>query len=276
MDMHAEGGGDALGGGMDPEKEREARERSEPGALVLHETITLQGNEELARSVSSVAWSGFASGLTMGFTLIAQGVLYAHLPDSPWRDLVTGFGYTLGFLLVTLGKQQLFTETTLTVLLPLLHSPERIWTVMRFWLVVFVTNVLATLLIAWAISVPGVFADEFRQAFEAIAMKSSQGSFGVTLARAVLAGWLIALMVWVSPAVGSARLLLIVAVTYFLPVAELKHVIAGSVEVAYGAITGGLTWATYFAFVASALIGNSIGGIVFVGLLNHAQVRQEL
>jgi formate/nitrite transporter FocA (FNT family) len=87
---------------------------------VVYETIRREGEEELHRKVSSLWWSGLAAGLSMGFSFIAEGLLMAHLPDTPWRLLVSGAGYSVGFLIVVLGRQQLFTENTLTVFLPVL------------------------------------------------------------------------------------------------------------------------------------------------------------
>ena len=57
----------------------------------------------------------------MGFSLVVEGLLRSGLPDTSWRPLVANLGYTLGFLIVVLGRQQLFTENTLTVVLPVLH-----------------------------------------------------------------------------------------------------------------------------------------------------------
>ncbi len=45
------------------------------------------------------------------------------LPDAKWRPLVDSLGYSLGFLFVILGRQQLFTENTLTAILPLARRP---------------------------------------------------------------------------------------------------------------------------------------------------------
>src|SRR5436305_12089134 len=104
----------------------EADDRSSTSAKVVHEAIRLEGTEELERPASSVAWSGLAAGLTMGCSMIAEGLLQARLPAAPWRDLVASFGYSLGFVFVTMGRQQLFTETTLTVMLPVLHGTHRI------------------------------------------------------------------------------------------------------------------------------------------------------
>ncbi len=65
--------------------------------------------------------------------------------------------------------------------------------------------------------------------------------------------------------------------TYVVAVARLPHVIAGSAEVAYGVLTHKLPAMAYgVSFLAPTLIGNTVGGVLFVALLNHAPVSQEL
>ena len=75
----------------------EADDRSSTSAKVVHEAIRLEGTEELERPSSSIAWSGIAAGLTMGCSMIAQGLLNARLPEAPWKELVSSLGYSLGF-----------------------------------------------------------------------------------------------------------------------------------------------------------------------------------
>src|SRR3982751_7043155 len=87
----------------------EADRRSSPSAKLVHEAIRLEGTEELGRPSSSIAWSGLAAGLTICCSMLGEGLLQARLPDAPWRDLVAAFGYSLGFLFVTMGREQLFT-----------------------------------------------------------------------------------------------------------------------------------------------------------------------
>jgi formate/nitrite transporter FocA (FNT family) len=255
----------------------EADDRSSTSAKVVHEAIRLEGTEELERPSSSIAWSGLAAGLTMGCSMIGQAVLRSSLPDAPWRELIAAFGYSLGFIFVTMGRQQLFTETTLTVMLPVLHKSHPMSSVARYWTIVFLTNVIGTLLFAAALSIPGLFKPEVTHAFTELGMKAvDPGSLGV-LVKAVFAGWLIALMVWLMPAAGSAKLLVIAAVTWLIAVAEFSHVIAGSAETAFAAMHGAISWADYaLGFLLPALIGNSIGGVVFVAMLNHAQVKEEI
>jgi formate/nitrite transporter FocA (FNT family) len=255
----------------------EADQRSSPSAKIVHEAIRLEGTEELERPTSSIGWSGLAAGLTMGCSMLADGILQARLPDAPWRELVASLGYSTGFLFVTMGRQQLFTETTLTVMLPVLHKTHGLSDVARYWAIVFVANIIGTLLFAAAATVPHLFQPDALRAFTDLGVKAAEPGFVGVLIKGVFAGWLIALMVWLMPAAASARFLVIVAVTWLIGVANFSHVIAGSVETAFAAMRGAIGWQDYLiGFLIPALIGNSIGGVVFVALLNHAQVKEEI
>jgi len=255
----------------------EADDRSSTTAKVVHEAIRLEGTEELERPSSSIAWSGLAAGLTMGTSMVGQGLLMAGLPDAAWRELVAAFGYGLGFIFVTMGRQQLFTETTLTAMLPVLHGSHRPADAARYWVIVFAANIIGTLLFAAAATVPHLFKPEAVHAFTELGTKAMAPGFMAVLAKAVIAGWLIALMVWLMPAAASAKILVIVAVTWLIAAGEFSHVIAGSSEAAFAVMQGAGGWSAYaFGFLVPALIGNSIGGVVFVALLNHAQVREEI
>ena len=255
----------------------EADEKSSTTAKVVHEAIRLEGTEELERPSSSVWWSGIAAGLTMGCSMIAQGILEARLPDAPWRDLVAAFGYCLGFLFVTMGRQQLFTETTLTVMLPVLHKTHGPSDLLRYWAIVFVGNIVATLLFAAAVTIPQLFPADVANSFAKLGTDAAAPGFLPVLIKAVFAGWLIALMVWLLPAASSAKFIVIIAVTWLIAVAKFSHVIAGSAETAFAAMHGDIGWGDYLmGFLIPALIGNSVGGVVFVALLNHAQVKAEI
>ena len=122
------------------EKQREeAEERSPISIDVVHEAVRKDGDEELNRSVSALAWSGLAAGLSMGFSFVAQALIYSHLPDSVWRTLLVRLGYPIGFLIVIIGRQQLFTENTVLAIIPLLarRNMPTFVLVLRLWAVVF-------------------------------------------------------------------------------------------------------------------------------------------
>jgi len=255
----------------------EADDRSSTTAKVIHEAIRLEGTEELERPASSIGWSGLAAGLTISCSMLGQGILQALLPDAAWRELVSSFGYCTGFIFVTMGRQQLFTETTLTAMLPVLHGTHGTSDVLRYWSIVFVANIFGTLLFAASLTIPGLFPPDVVRAFTELGTKAVEPGFLAVLIKAVFAGWLIALMVWLLPAASGSRFFVIIAVTWLIGVAHFSHVIAGSAETAFAAMHGAIGWQDYLlGFLLPAFLGNSIGGVVFVALLNHAQVKAEV
>jgi formate/nitrite transporter FocA (FNT family) len=253
----------------------EAERRSAVSAMVVYEAIRGEGEQELLRSSAGLFWSGLAAGLSMGFSLIGEGLLRSRIPDQPWRPAVSKFGYSFGFLLVILGRQQLFTENTLTPILPLMvhRNLETLRNVARLWGVVLISNLLGALAIAWVLANTEVFRPEVKQAFSEIGHESLSVTFSQALLRGIFAGWLIAFMVWLLPSAESFRTVIIVALTWLVGLGQLTHIIAGSVEVLYLAASGAASFAQVAAgYMAPTLIGNIIGGVALVAALNHAQV----
>ena len=210
-----------------------------------------------------------------GFSLVTQGLLQAGLPNTPWRTLISSFGYTVGFLIVVLGRQQLFTENTLTAVLPLLAHPNRetFLKVARLWLIVLVANLLGAFLFATIVAHTLLFSDHVRAAFTSLGYQSLRGDFGTVVLRGIFAGWLIALMVRPLPSAEAGRMHIIVIITYVVALGGFAHIIAGSVDVLYLVSTGAATLATYLGgFMAPTLVGNIVGGVSLVAALNYAQV----
>jgi formate/nitrite transporter FocA (FNT family) len=260
----------------EPEQDaEEAEEKTSPTAHVVYEAIRIEGRHELERRVSSLAWSGLAAGMSMGFSFLVQALLRQHLPDSAWAPLITKLGYATGFLIVILGRQQLFTENTLTVILPLLlhKTKSDLVKVARLWTVVLGANMVGAFAFAWVAAKTGAFEPELHTTLDTIASESSGQTFGLNLLRGVFAGWLIALMVWLLPAAESARIWVIVILTYVIGLGHFPHIIAGSVEAFYAAINGLRSWGDVIAgYGLPTLIGNTVGGVTLVALLAHAQI----
>lgn len=261
--------------GPTEQEESEAEEKSAPSGAVVYAAIYSEGEGELARSTAALAWSGLAAGLSMGFSLVAQGLLQAHLPDASWTPLVSCFGYSIGFLVVVLGRQQLFTENTLTVILPLLQKKDHhtLRNVARLWTTVLLSNLLGAFLFALALAHTPTFEPSVTRAFLTLSQQSMRAGFGITLLRGVFAGWLIATMVWLLPFAETARVWVIILITYVVGLAGLSHVIAGSVECMFLALRNQISWVECFdGYVIPALIGNIIGGVALVAVIAHAQV----
>jgi formate/nitrite transporter FocA (FNT family) len=261
---------------LSEEEQRLAEKRRSMTVHVVHEAVRREGEEELKRTPSALFWSGLAAGLAMGFSLMTEGLLQARLPDAPWRALVTKLGYSAGFVIVILGRQQLFTENTLTAILPLLHShfEAKIFrSVARLWGVVLAANMAGALAIAWVLGNTPLFSPQVQHAFSQIAHDSIGIGFGVVVLRGVFAGWLIALLVWMLPFAEASRFFVILGVTWVIGIGAFSHIVAGSVDVLFLAWTGGATWGQVVGgYIVPALIGNILGGVALVAALNHAQV----
>ncbi len=265
-------------GKLSGQEERDVVRRSPPRAVVVFEAVRHEAIEELARGNTALFWSGLAAGLSMGFSFLAEALLQSGLPDSDWRPLVSKFGYSLGFVIVILGRQQLFTENTLTPVIHVLREwrLDVLLNALRLWLVVFAANILGTFLFGVGVYYADVFDAARTAALHDVSAQAISGGFRNTFLSAIFAGWLIALMVWLLPAAETARVRVIVAVTYIVGLGGFSHIIAGSTLVAYG-LTAGVTSMSdaLGSFYFPTLIGNIIGGVAFVAALNYAQVSPD-
>jgi formate/nitrite transporter FocA (FNT family) len=264
---------------LDKKDQKLAADHTVPHALVIHELVREEGEEGLKRPSNALAWSGLAAGLSMGFSFLTLALIRSELPDTPWSKLVDSAGYSAGFLIVILGRQQLFTETTVTAMLPLLI--RRDWptfrSVIRFWVVVLTANLVGALIFAALISPAGLFPDAVYQALIDTGREAVSGSFWPTLVRSVFAGWLIALMVWILPNARAERLLVILIVTYIVAIGRLSHTVAGTIDAAFLVFSGNGTVEGFLMnFFIPTIIGNVIGGIGLVALLNHAPLAATL
>lgn len=264
---------------LDAREQTQAAEHAAPAAIVIHEVIREEGEAELNRRTAVLAWSGLAAGLSMGFSLLGLAMLQARLPDMPWRPLVDSFGYCIGFVIVILGRQQLFTESTLTAVLPLMvrRDAATLVSLLRMWGVVLAANLIGTIIFAALVSLPGLFTDPVHAAMVESGRDLMAGPLGPKIVKAVLAGWLIALMVWLLPSARSARLFVIILLTYLVGVGRFPHIIAGSAETAFSVFAGAASVGDYLLrFMLPTLIGNTIGGVALVAFLNYVPLATDL
>ncbi len=260
---------------LDPVEEKKAEEEESLNQKITYEVVRREGDKELKRHPSALAWSALAGGLSMGFSFLTEALLRSHLPDAPWRPLITNLGYPVGFLMISLGNQQLFTENTITPIVPLLvaKTSEMLRRVAILWVVVLIGNLIGAFIFASLIALTDAFEPNVHVAFAAIAHEAIRSGFATTFMRGIFAGWLIALMVWMLPAASTQQVGVISLVTYLVGLGGLAHVIVGSIEVFYLVVTGELSFAQYFTvFFAPVFLGNVLGGLILVTGLNHAQV----
>jgi formate/nitrite transporter FocA (FNT family) len=264
---------------LSDQQKHEVEQQSRPNAALIHETIRAEGESELERGTWALALSALAAGLSMGFSMVGQGELSARLPAGPARELLSPLGYTLGFLIVVVGRQQLFTENTLTPVLALIHNRnlKTFLDVLRLWGIVLLGNVIGAILFALVAVHDGAFDPNAVHAFMELGHEALRGGFFTTFVRAIYAGWLIALMVWLLPAAEGSRPNIIIIITYIVALAGFSHIIAGSVDCAFLVYSGGAGWSDFATrFFAPTLLGNIVGGVTLVAALNYGQVAPEI
>ncbi|HEX8720020.1 MAG TPA: formate/nitrite transporter family protein [Pyrinomonadaceae bacterium] len=260
------------------EDEREEVEwRTAPRTEVVYEAVREEGEGELKRSSPTLAWDGLAAGLSMGFSLVAEGLLRSHLPDAGWRPLVAKLGYSVGFLIIVLGRHQLFTENTLTAVLPFLQRRDShtLAQVLRLWAVVLAANLAGALIFSLVLARTELFEPHVRQTFLEIGREAMASWWGLTFLKGVFAGWLIAMMVWMLPAAESARFFVVIVMTYLVALGKFAHIIAGSADTFYVVWSGAAGWGDYLGWMLPTLAGNIVGGTTLVAALGHAQVAGE-
>lgn len=249
------------------------------GAAAIHEEIRQDGEKELERDAMALLWSAIAAGLSMGASLMAKGIFQVHLDGVPAAFLLENLGYTFGFVIVIMARQQLFTENTVTAVLPVMHKPTagNFGLLFRLWSIVLLGNLIGTALGAIAFAEMPVFDDATRQAFTAISQKVMEHTPGEMFANAVISGWIIATMVWMFPYAGAAKLVVIIMMTWLVALGDLAHIVVGSVEVFYLIFTGQLHWQAFiWPFAVPTLLGNITGGTLIFALISHAQIRNDM
>ena len=264
--------------GLSAEEEREIDKNQPPRAAVLHETIRAQGDQELERSVAALFWSALAAGLTMGLSLMGMGLFNARLPDGEASKVIASLGYCAGFLAVILARQQLFTENTLTAVLPVMTKPtiKNFGRLLRLWSVVLVGNLMGTLLVAYVMLHLPIFDTKTDHAFLEIGRKVMENEVGTMFAKGIISGWMIATMVWMIASMEAAKVAIIVMITYLMALGDFTHIVVGSAEVSYLVFAGELPWRDFWlVFAGPTLAGNIIGGSFIFALISHAQIRSE-
>ncbi|REC95926.1 formate/nitrite transporter family protein [Kushneria indalinina] len=269
-----------------PEDRREVEEvaneqaRELPSqAAAVHQRLRKDGQKELSRDSMALLWSAIAAGISMSLSMVARGLLHANLPESDTGFLIECLGYTIGFIVVILARQQLFTENTVTAVLPVMSHPTlaNFGSLSRIWGVVLVGNMIGAAISAWTFLHLPIFDASTQGAFTTLAEHVMENTTGEMFAKGVVAGWMIATLVWLIPAADQAKVWIILIITYVMAIGELTHIIVGASEVLYLVFEGGASWGEFlFHFGLPTLAGNVVGGTFIFALISHAQIRGDL
>lgn len=265
--------------GLTREEREHVREAVPDRAPVHYEIIRLQGETELRRPASALWWSGVVAGMSIGLSFLSQAALTSYLPAAEWTPLVARLGYAVGFLVVILGHQQLFTENVLTAVLPVMSRWQLSWLgrMLRLWGLVLAANVVGCTVFALFFAQLPVVSSEVSAEMGKIVEHLMQNAPEDMFIKGIGAGWMIAALVWILSASEGVEFLAITVLTYLIALFGFTHVVAGSCEAIYGYLIGMISLEdAVVGFFLPTLAGNVFGGTVLFSVLCYAQVREEI
>lgn len=259
--------------------DRAVEEASKLAPRLIYEVIRRDGEHELDRSTRSLFWSGIAAGIMISFSVLGEAVFRAFLPDTPARYLIENMGYSLGFLFVILGRLQLFTENTITTVLPYMVKPRMAMAlrILRLWGLVLAANVLGAFVIATFYAFTNALPAEVAVAVTELSIHATGMGAWDSFVRAIPAGIIIAALVWTLPQAEGTEFFVIFLFTWLIAAGDFTHVVAGSVEMAWLVVQGQLGGiAAVFGFFLPVLAGNIVGGTAIFAMMAWGQVKDEV
>lgn len=211
----------------------------------------------------------------MGLTGLGVAAVRALAPSSGSLPIAPYLIYPIGFVIVIIGRAQLFTENTLYPVVLVLDERRHFFSTLRLWGVVFASNVVGALLFALlAVRSPALHPDILTQLIH-LGESSARGPAGYFFWSGIIGGWLIALVAWTVTASHwtIGQLTIVYMLTFVVGVGRFAHCIAGSGEILSAVVAGSVSIADYLRWLLPATAGNICGGILMVSLLNYGQVK---
>src|ERR1041384_6033306 len=173
------------------------------------EGVIENGRDELSRSTLGLMFSGFGGGISMGLTGLAVALAISYLGKGPVQEFVSFFFYPIGFIVVIIGRAQLFTENTLFPVVLVLDERKHVLNTLRLWAAVFVSNVAGAVFFGWLVIKTGALPANFADSLAGLGVHAAAGHFTQIFAKAIIGGWMIALVAWMVSAshwtIGRSR-----------------------------------------------------------------------
>lgn len=258
---------------------QEAREAQSSSSRVVHEAVRLGGVDEMERPALSLAISGVAAGLAISSSVMAKAAIEGEMGAAGLGALLGALGYSVGFLLVILGRMQLFTENTVVPVLVLAHSPtaRNAVRLLRLWAIVLLANLLGALAAAAAIEAGWLSDAKSREDMLSLSRSALEPDALSTMTRGIPAGFLIGAVAWILPSAKGNEFWVVLALTATISICGFTHVVAGAVEAFLLVLAGEIpAWDMLGGFLMPALLGNVVGGTLLFALLARGQVSREL
>jgi len=281
-------GGDGFDDATQPSESPGGRRTSASGApaagAVVHDRfssdeifqrIIAAADEEITSKRRELFFSGVAGGLAITITFLALASM-THSTDG--HPVLSVLLYPLGFLYIILGGYQLYTENTLPPVALTLERFASVTALLRHWLVVLLGNftggAIGAVVLAWT----GVFSPDVAAVALDLSEKGVKTPRADLFFKGAVAGLIVAGVVWVEYASRDtiSRLVIIYLAFLLIPLGNLFHVVVSFTEFVYMLLLGEVGPVVGMVeFVIPVLLGNTIGGIVLVTVVNYYQTSDR-
>jgi formate/nitrite transporter FocA (FNT family) len=244
-----------------------------PSAEEIYKQVARNAETELKRTSLSLAISGVTGGMFMGLSALGVGIVVAILGASPGVYVLSRMFYPLGFIVVILGRSQLFTENTLYPVALVLAEKKELWNTLRLWSIVLPSNVFGALLFSMLVALTPALPPSILHAIASLGVTATHMSTASIFWSAVMAGWIIATTAWLVSGSHSitGSVMLIWSLTFVVGLGGFAHCIATSGEILTAVLTRQIPWTAYPHWLLWAVLGNICGGVLMVTLLEYGQ-----
>ena len=245
-----------------------------PSAQEIYEQVANNARQELGRSTVSLIISGLAGGIFMGLSALGTAIALSMLGTAKPAEFIAKMFYPIGFIVVILGRSQLFTENTLYPVALVLAEKKHFWQTMRLWTAVLPSNVLGALAFASLATLTGALSPDVVHSLAHLGTEVVAHPIGTIFWSGVMGGWIIATVAWLVSGSHSitGSVLIIWLLAFVVGLGNFAHCIAASGEVFAAVLTHQLTWRAFPQWFLPAVAGNICGGVGMVTLLEYGQV----
>lgn len=248
------------------------------------EEASLIGQKRLDRSLAGSAITAFIGGMSVSFGAVAMiwaaASVSGEVATPSLAHLIGSLFFPVGFVILLVGKSELFTENFFLPVTAILERHGTIRDLAKLWGVSLIFNLLGGLVFALLISRGHVLDSRPIEQFATLAEHKVAYGFWTAFVKAIFAGWLMTMLTWLLVAAESfgPRLAIIWMIGTLIVLGQFNHVIISAAEIFIAILTGAnVTFLDWFTdnFIP-ALLGNIIGGVIFVTLLFYVQAQYHI
>jgi formate/nitrite transporter FocA (FNT family)/nucleotide-binding universal stress UspA family protein len=220
----------------------------------------------------------FFAAVAGGFAITITYLLYASMSAATDSPIAAVLLYPIGFIYIIIGGYQLYTENTLPPVALTLERLASVPALFRHWLVVLAGNFAGGAVGAVVLAYGGVFSPEAATVAADLAEKGIQTPVTALFFKGAFAGLIVAGVVWMNFAARDtvSRVLIVYLAFLAIPLGNLFHVVVSFTESVYLMLVGGTGLVTALGeFVLPVLLGNTLGGVLLVTVVNYYQTSER-